>query len=182
MDNVRPNRVEVKMLKPKRALVIHILHDSFPVWILSLEVRYVSALHFSSVSSLTALIDRAQSSGYSTKLLMYLLSQWSTSSITFGTLTSTMWSKCDITLISGTMSFVVDKLQSMTSPTLAVVDHHFLGRIRNGRPSGTPLSGLSHVFWHRIRHTSTGGATEYVLLAGVVQLDTYAIPQITDLR
>jgi hypothetical protein len=44
-------------------------------------------------------------------------------------------------------------------PVLAILDHHFTGRVRNGRPAGVGVT--THHSWKRIRHATTGGVTDF---------------------
>lgn len=80
-------------------------------------------------------------------------------------------------LISGELhSFVlphIEKFQDFRS--LAVIDSHVGGRLRNGPASKNPcdaqrLAALKYTVWHRCRHLTTGGLTDYVCLFGYTNL------------
>jgi hypothetical protein len=68
----------------------------------------------------------------------------------------------DVTLVSGSLHYLVDKLRVQTGRVLGVLEHHFSGRVRNGRPAGIGVLPQGH--WHRVRHPSVGGVTEYCAL------------------
>jgi hypothetical protein len=85
-----------------------------------------------------------------------------------------------VLLVSGTVPFLLPYLQDTSGYTVGVLDSHFHGRMRNGRPSGVRIAGLGHVCWHRVRHTSVGGSTLYCCLFGTNMADTE--PQVSLLR
>jgi hypothetical protein len=62
-------------------------------------------------------------------------------------------------------------LTQQSGVRLGVVDHHYGGRVRNGRPSGASTPLLSHVSWHRVRHPSLGGVMEFTSLFGLTNLE-----------
>jgi hypothetical protein len=63
---------------------------------------------------------------------------------------------------------------------LGVVDHHFHGRLRNGRPSGLSATTVHPCLtWTRLRHEVVGGTTHYVAL---FCSSTRFSPAVTNLR
>jgi hypothetical protein len=72
-----------------------------------------------------------------------------------------------ITLVSGLLSYIYSLVLSLSHrlcrQVIGVVDHHFYGRHRNGRPSGLNLhSSNSNLVWRRLLHESVGGVTRNV--------------------
>jgi hypothetical protein len=72
-----------------------------------------------------------------------------------------------LTLASGSLHYI-DSLLSVLSASpvsrvIGVVNHHFHGRLRNGRPSGLSIQGRTDWnTWTRVRHETVGGSTRFV--------------------
>lgn len=75
-----------------------------------------------------------------------------------------------VLLVSGNLfSYLLPKLEMFQDlNVMGVVDSHCGGRLRNGRPTSKEavctqrLSRLKYTSWHRLRHSSTGGSTDFV--------------------
>ena len=45
---------------------------------------------------------------------------------------------------------------------------HYLGCLHNGQPSGQNITPHPDIAWHRLRHTSFGGVTNFTALVGFI--------------
>jgi hypothetical protein len=72
----------------------------------------------------------------------------------------------------------------VSGPVIGCIERNFTGRLRKGQPSGLTREVLhqprSNSAWHRVRHCSVGGATEFVALFYVVGMELD--PQVSSLR
>jgi hypothetical protein len=74
-----------------------------------------------------------------------------------------------VSLFSGSVTFLNSSVSRAAnlpeSLAIAVVDHHFHGQLRNGRPSGLSMEDAHHyLIWTGLRHEVIGGSTHYVAL------------------
>jgi hypothetical protein len=159
-------RVEVGMLHQHTLGSVALCFESFPVWMLSISPSSCSHLWIPGVESAESLLQHVKQRGFSIHLLQHLLKKWDTSSGTYGDFSP----PSVLTLISGSLQFLqhrLTKLATDNTAAIGVLDHHFHGRLRGGRPTGCLTSLIQ---WHRVRHTSVGGATDYCALFGCVGL------------
>lgn len=96
--------------------------------------------------------------------------------------------KPHVVLVSGSLfPFVINHMERyQLHRTLCVVDSHYEGRLRNGRPTCTNPSESQRVLalinssWHRFRHVSVGGATNFISLFARTHVS--ALPKVSKLE
>jgi hypothetical protein len=171
--------VEVDVLKLRDALSVTLVFQNFPVWLLALSPIQVASIYFPGYSSLDHLCSSLRARSLNPEMVSRILGRFQSSKLYFNVDIKQV-SQDNVLLVSGTISFLLPYLQTTTRHAIAVYDSHFSNRLRNGRPTGVSIAGLGHISWHRVRHTSVGGATMFCSLFGtnVATLE----PQVTALR
>lgn len=153
----RQRKVEVGQFSKIKEVSVIFYYESFPTWILLVDVlQSCSTLTVYGVGSMTAFEDDCLAkSDCSVEFLRWVVKLVGESKFRFQPDTSHKSNDC-LLLLSGSLKFVAEYIVDIFSPVLFVVDEHFLGRLRNGKPSGIRL--MSHVNWFRYDHQSVGGS------------------------
>jgi hypothetical protein len=110
-----------------------------PVWMLALEPSRVGNVYIVGHDSQTSLVEWLNSKDKPGSIIERLLGRFGSNQLKF-------WQQVarpsinGLTLVSGSLHYI-DSIVSVLSagpqmPVVGVVDHHFHGRLRNGRPSG----------------------------------------------
>jgi hypothetical protein len=149
----------------KEPMLATLLFERFPIWILILESKSCAKVYLPQFKSLQEFTEAALRFG-SDLFLQRLIHRLGVSRFVFeksGPLGG-------ICLVSGSLKFLVGLLASQNPHWLGVVDHHFHGRLRNGRPTGYHVLSDTPVYWHRVRHETVGGVTEYHALKTYYQM------------
>jgi hypothetical protein len=157
----------------REAMTIYLLFEVFPVWLICLDKLNCKKLVVIGHSSQDSLLIHVKGLGYVTEFLQNMLEHINTFCtigyhLTFSSVTVTRPSLMLVS--SATPQQLICATASLpTKQFIGVVETHFSGRLRNGHPSWTIPGGISQVHghdavWYRVRHSSVGGATEFVTL------------------
>lgn len=179
--NPGSKRLEVGYIRNRQLLTVYLFCERFPVWLLSLDSTWVCELVICGYNSLTDLFQ--QLSEAECEFVQMLLAPFVASEVKCLSKLGVVEKSAHIFLISGSLfPFVLSHTETYQShQTLGVVDAHYEGRLRNGRPTGQNINdsqrvnALSNSSWHRFRHLSIGGATNFVSLFSRTQVDTFPI-------
>jgi hypothetical protein len=174
-DLTRSCEIEIILLGESTLVDVMLVFESFPVWLAGLEPSRFGKIQlsgFENKESFLASLDPNIQLGDFVDRILHRLGPTRVS-ITESR-TSRPSPNC-LVLISGSLQYialVVDWF-SMSGNVIGVVDHHFHGRLRNGRPSGISVSSmLGGAVWTRVRHESVGGVTKFVgLFCSSMNLD-----------
>jgi hypothetical protein len=160
--------VEVKVVSERTLLDVLVMFENFPVWLLGLEPIRIRHIHILGYSTHQFFVEYLTHRSFPIDLVWRLLSRFGSRRVFY----HQKWdSTADpvVTLVSGSLSYiksvVLSSATSSRNTAIGVIDHHFYGRLRNGRPSGLPVGHDSGPCrWTRIRHESVGGASNFVAL------------------
>lgn len=165
--NPGAKRLEVGYLISKYPLTVYLFFEHFPVWLLALNVAWCNALivcGHDSMSTLLLPFTRGE-----VDLLKVLLDPF----LKQNKLSFHLGDQIDpgpnhLVLLSGSLvPYLVTHVDKCrTFRTLGVLDIHYVGRLRNGKPTSkdsvdaAQLSNLEAT-WQRLRHSTIGGASEF---------------------
>jgi hypothetical protein len=143
-----------------------LIFENFPVWLVGLEPSRIRQVHILGFATRDELLTSLQSRGFTTEVLHRLLNRFGSQRVMFHESTDAhhpSW----VTLVSGSLthtgSVVASRLMLSTRRVLGVIDHHFYGRLRNGRPSGLSIGTSSELLqWTKVQHESVGGVSTFV--------------------
>jgi hypothetical protein len=108
-----------------------LIFEHFPLWLLFLDLMYCQQAYITQFSCLRVLRQWVVSLGFNGDLFDSLVNRVGFSRLVLASLTV-----LDVTMVSGSLHYLVDKLRVQTGRVLGVLEHHFSGRVRNGRPAG----------------------------------------------
>jgi hypothetical protein len=175
-------QIEVKMIGEAKAIDILLIFENFPVWLVGLEPSRVKNIHILGLPDGATLLDSLIARSFRTDIITRLLGRFGVHRVIYHPSRDTCLGGETVltqvvSLISGTLHYV-DLVVSNLSVTqlnrvIEVVDHHFYGRLRLGRPSGlVDHPGTSRVRWTRRKHESVGGASMFIgLFCSMVRLE-----------
>lgn len=169
----RRRRVEVGLFRTaNKNIHVYLRFETFPTWLPLLDAfSSTITIHVLNVSSKENLIQKLVSLSNTVTLLTWLLESWAVDRITFDrddALSALTSAPEVLVLVSGSLEYVYQHSASFKHlATIGVVDTHFAGRLRKGRPSGSIPITLPHVKWFRLRHSAVGGPTDYIALFAV---------------
>jgi hypothetical protein len=183
LPNVEDRQVEVKLVGQVKSIDVVMMFENFPVWLVGLEPSRIRHIHILGYLSKNDMINSFISRDFQVEIVICLLSRFGAQRVLYH-LADTFSFNDLLILVSGSLTYVNSVVSSFGAPDhnriIGVVDHHFYGRLRKGRPSGivsNPIVDLSQ--WTRIRHESVGGVSTFVaLFCSVMKID----PVVTTLQ
>jgi hypothetical protein len=143
----------------------------------------VKGLNICGHESYSGLMLWLVSNSYPVTIVERFLGRFQPSMIKNGCSTQELGNR-SLTLGSGSLNFIASYVtigsSSQGVQLIGVLDHHFHGRLRNGRPSGISLDAFnSWNSWSRIRHETVGGVTLFAaLFCSTIEIS----PSVTTLR
>jgi hypothetical protein len=155
-------QVEVAWLPSSSPIPVDLAFEHYPVWLPSLDPRYISNATILGHSCMEDLMSHVKLFCGDTSLVSCVLHQFGMHPLKFGYPSPT--SSGRLALLSGSMSYLQQWMNTQISPSLGVLDHHYSGRLRCGRPSGMGIIRSGHFVWHRVRHETVGGGTDSATL------------------
>ena len=168
--------LEVEILQKCQPLAVQLIFQDAPIWLFSLDPQQVSKLYLPQYQNEQHLLSVLNTKGINSTLSSRVLRRFGTKVCFWQESVSPL----TIITVSGSLSYITPFLRDQTLPTVVSLDTHYFGKIRQGRPNGVACTGLGHVDWYRIRHTSVGGASKFVALIGVSGLSL--TPSMSPLR
>ena len=160
----RERVVDVEILQRTTPIPIQIIFQDSPIWLFCLDPQRISHIYLPQFRDKLHLLNVLSSKNIKTNLCERVLNRFGNKNISF-------WSTRNpftlITLVSGSLNYIVPFLRDQTTTTIVSTDTNYHGKIRQGRPNGVMSTGLGHVTWCRVRHLSVGGASKYISLLGV---------------
>jgi hypothetical protein len=148
-------QVEVRILTGTQQVEVMLLFENFPVWSLGLEPTKVRHIYIMGYDTQLQLIDSLTARGFAINVLQRLLFRFGPNRISYYGTHDAHPKFGGTILVSGSLhyihSFVSSVLGSVFVRVFGILDHHFYGRLRNGRPSGlTVEASQGSIRWTRI--------------------------------
>lgn len=172
-EEIRERRVEVGRFVKLKAIHVICYHESFPTWLLLLDALESLSITICGVDSMETFEEKCEKTDpCSIQFIRWVIDQIGKDKFRFASIVDHIKENQSLVLISGSDSFVALWLKSHASSQKAVfvIDKHFGGRIRRGKPPGE-LANIPNAEWLRLQHSSFGGPTNYVALVGAVGLN-----------
>jgi hypothetical protein len=167
--------IEIKLLGKSILVDVMLIFENFLVWLVGLEPSRVGKIQlsgFENKESFVASLDPNKQLG---DVVDRIIHRFSPTRVSFTESHTSRPSPNCLVLISGSLQYIASVVDwcSMSGNVIGVVDHHFHGRLRNGRPRGISVSSmLGGAVWTRVRHESVGGVTKFVgLFCSLMNLD-----------
>jgi hypothetical protein len=141
-----------------------LLFEGVPVWMMVMEPSRIRTLYVVEHVDRQALTTWLEQQNLPGNVVDRLLSRFQNGKVRFCVDSPSV---NGLTLVSGSLHYT-DSVVSVISHTpntkvLGVLDHHFHGRLRNGRPSGIPVTNrVKWNTWTRVRHETVRGSTRFV--------------------
>lgn len=197
IDSLSNDQQTLSLSTPKRkfrAIEVHILHtieqidlmlifEGFPLWLLSLEPVWVRSILIVGFSDHEMLLRKLTDRGYPLLIFQRALSRFATGKIRY-TLTLPGKLDEDLVLISGQLSFLIstfERLSTVSQPVIGTIDSHVHCRFHFGRPANVNRDLVPFVTWHRIRHATVGGASNFIAVHGTMN-GAELTPRVSSLR
>jgi hypothetical protein len=157
-------KVEVHVLSLPEQLEVALVFEGFPVWLLGLEPS--QSLVIFGYETRAGLVSSLISKGHPGVLVDRLLSRFDVTQVNFQIECHQQLPNA-LLLVSGTIHCINSVVSVMgaapASRIIGVLDFHFHGRLRNGRPSGISLAQKTDWnLWTRDWHETVGGSTRFV--------------------
>jgi hypothetical protein len=178
--SVAPERqVVVELLFARESIDVTLIFEGFPVWLLGLDpcrIGHICIVGYADRASLIKKLTARHQPGY---IVNRLLKRFGVSRTSFSA-QNTSPKQNTLTLVSGTIHYIDSLVSTLSqfpsSPVIGVLDHHFHGRLRNGRPSNLDVHRNE---WSRVLHETVGGVTRFV---GLFCSSMELLPVVSTLR
>lgn len=183
--NPGSKRTEVGFLNSRKPMTVYLFSERFPLWLLALDGTWCLRLIIVGAASLSdfVLLCTVGERDILNQLLAPFINRNSVSFLPLGDDIKTEMEPKDTTLLlisGGLYSFLLPKLERYPDvKALAIADEHCPGRLRNGKPTShdaamaQQISRLRYTKWLRLRHSTTGGSTDFVALLAYVNIETF---------
>jgi hypothetical protein len=168
---IRERRVEAGKLHSKVPIIYSLSSSGFPVWLFSLDSTNTSKLFIPQYDDAGSFVQdiELQLGTFAGNVLRFLLQRLQNQPIEF---TSPPPNLNVVRLCSGpSIQYLITQMGLSTIPTIGLLSEHFAGRLRNGRLSGDLHRDSHHIVWHRVRHTTVGGSTNFTALLGCLHIE-----------
>jgi hypothetical protein len=182
-ESVDQRIVEVRWVSPSKLIDVALIFENFPTWMMGLEPSRIRHIHILGFDSQQMLLDYLGERGHPTQVLQRLLQRFGGQRVYFHSSRHHSVEQ-DVTLVRVSLSYISSIVATVSTVSrhgvIGVLDHHFYGRLRKGRPSGVEATTHgSPLCWTKICHESVGGVSTFVaLFCSPVKLE----PEITMLQ
>ena len=180
--NVGVKRMEVGFLNTRTPMTVYLYSERFPIWLFSLDASWCNHLFivgYTSLPDVMLLMSTGERDMFE-RLIDPFIQRNIVTCLESARFQPTPC-ESSLVLMSGHLySFLVPKLeQYQTCRIIGIVDSHYPGRLRNSKPTSHDtdvahqISRLRFTTWLRLRHSSTGGPTEFIALMAFVNIETF---------
>lgn len=180
--NVGVKRMEVGLINTREPMTLYLYSERFPIWLFSLDASWCHQLVIVGYTSLPDfMLLLATGEQEMLELVLDPFIQRNVVTFLASARFKPIQNESTFVLMSGNLySFLVPKLaQYQTCQIIGIVDSHCPGRLRNGTPTSHDsdvahqISRLRFTKWLRLRHSSTGGPTDFIALLAFVNIATF---------
>jgi hypothetical protein len=184
VEDVQRRVVEEGVFGKRQKIRIGIVWELYPVWLMCVNKLTCSVLTIFGCSTETKMLLHIQEQGYPVTFLCKLLQDINSVCLVnyCEAEVPEITQNFNMVLVSGNSSQTLyNKVHSvLLSVVIGCLETTFPDCLREGKPSQIDSWCGAEGFWHCVRHSSVGGATEYVTLFYVRGL--MVDPQVTLLR
>jgi hypothetical protein len=139
-------QVEIKVVSSSPLFDVALLFENFPVWLVGLEPSRVQSIYIPGFDLQASLLASMISRGHPTGVITRSLNSFGINRVVYKN-DHQHQPRPRISLVSGLIGFIHSlSTSAAASPythTVGVLDRHFYGRLRSGRPSGLLLSAVN---------------------------------------